>query len=153
MPHALGVAAAAWFALTNAVPLVAIWVRDPMHEFLARSDGKIPWFASQTMAVAVLGAAAAYWLGLRFYLWQRRVRYGLKLDVIRSPIFWGGEAGEEGQGLVQIYEIIRLQWRAWAPPEAKQKGAEEAPECFEGSRESQVREWRASTLRHSGALY
>ncbi|GAB1312831.1 hypothetical protein MFIFM68171_03041 [Madurella fahalii] len=141
VPHALGVVAAGCFTLTNAVPLVAIWVRDPMQEFIAHSDGKIPWFASQVMAVAVLGAAGAYWVGLRFYLWQRRVRHGLTMDVARSPVFWGGEAGQQSQGLVQIYEIIRLQWRVWVPPEGKQKGGDEVLEAAGGSGENQVREW------------
>jgi amino acid transporter len=113
VPHALGVLAAVVFTATNVFPLVAIWVPDPMQTFMARSNGKVPWFASQTLTMTVLGAAFVYWVGFRSYLWQRRVRYGEELRVTRSPVFWGGQSGQNG--LVLLYEIIRLQWRDWVP--------------------------------------
>jgi hypothetical protein len=120
VPHILGTAAAAIFTVTNAIPLITIWIADPAQKYVAHSDGKVPWFAPQTMAISVLAGAGGYWLGWRFYLWQRRVRRGEVLVVGRSPVFWGGEGnGGEGAkgggGLVQLYEIVRLQWRAWVP--------------------------------------
>ncbi|KAK4102514.1 hypothetical protein N658DRAFT_523091 [Parathielavia hyrcaniae] len=118
VPHTLGVIAAVVFTVTNAVPLVAIWIPDPMHPAVARTDGKVPWFAGQTMTLAVIAAAFMYWVGFRSYLWQRRVRYGEELKVTRSPVFWRGPGK---QGLVLLYEIIRLQWKEWVPGEKGQQ--------------------------------
>ncbi|KAK4120036.1 hypothetical protein N657DRAFT_625969 [Parathielavia appendiculata] len=118
VPHTLGVIAAVVFTVTNAVPLVAFWIPDPMHMFLSRSNGKVPWFAGQTMTLAVIAAAFVYWVGFRSYLWQRRVRYGEELKVTRSPVFWRGQGS---QGLVLLYEIIRLQWKDWVPEGKRQQ--------------------------------
>jgi hypothetical protein len=119
VPHAVGVLAAVVFTATNVFPLVAIWVPDPMQAFMARSNGKVPWFASQTLTMTVLAAALVYWVGFRSYLWQRRVRYGEELKVTRSPVFWGGQGGQNG--LVLLYEIIRLQWRDLVPEEKRRQ--------------------------------
>jgi len=113
VPHALGVAAAVVFTATNAVPLIAIWVPDPKQLFMSRSDGKIPWFASQTMALTIVVAAGVYWLGFRFYLWHKRTSYGDVLKVTRIPVFWRGQSGRGD--LVLLYEIIRVYWDDWVP--------------------------------------
>ncbi|KAK4151991.1 amino acid permease-domain-containing protein [Chaetomidium leptoderma] len=115
VPHALGVLAAVIFTATSVFPLVAIWVPDPMQPFMLQSVGKVPWFGSQTLALAVLAAAGAYWVGFRFYLRQRRLRHGEELHVTRHPVFWAAGGGRKG--LVLLYEIIRLQWRHWVPKE------------------------------------
>jgi hypothetical protein len=148
VPHPLGVAAAVVFTATNAFPLIAIWVPDPAQPFMSRSGERVPWFASQTMALAIVAAAAAYWAGFRFYLWHRRTRYSEVLKVTRSPVFWGGQGGQKG--LVLLYEIIRLQWKDWVPEEKKQAESVEMA-VLNGSQESEGRDWRASTLRQSGA--
>lgn len=127
IPHSLGVAAAVVFTTTNVFPLVAIWVPDPLQPFMARSNGKVPWFASQTMTLAILGAAGVYWLGFRFYLWHRRTRHAEVLKVTRIPVFKGSQGGQGG--LVLLYEIIRLQWKDWVPEEdmqMKQPGSAES---------------------------
>jgi hypothetical protein len=127
IPHALGVAAAVVFTATNVFPLIAIWVPDPMQPFMARSNGKVPWYASQTMTLAILGAAGAYFLGFRFYLWHRRTRHAEVLKVTRIPVFKGSQGGQSG--LVLLYEIIRLQWKDWVPEEdipMKQPGSVES---------------------------
>ncbi|KAH6622698.1 amino acid permease-domain-containing protein [Chaetomium tenue] len=113
IPHALGVAAAVVFTATSVFPLVAIWVPDPLQPFMARSNRKVPWYASQTMTLAILGAAGVYWLGFRFYLWHRRTRHAEVLKVTRIPVFKGSQGGQGG--LVLLYEIIRLQWKDWVP--------------------------------------
>jgi hypothetical protein len=153
VPHALGVVAAVVFTATNVFPLVAIWVADPAHKFMARTNGKMPWFGSQTMAISIMAGAAAYWGGFRFYLRQRRVRHGEELNVQRSPVFWGGQGGQKG--LVLLYEIIRLQWRDWVPDAdkgGKRQAEVKGPEVSV-SEGSQGRDWRASTLRQSVATY
>ncbi|KAL2127849.1 hypothetical protein VTI74DRAFT_10088 [Chaetomium olivicolor] len=99
VPHPLGAVAAVVFTAANAVPLITVWVWDPMQNFIARSGGKVPWFAGQTMAVAVLGAAGGYWVGFRFYLWQRKARKGEVRRVTRSPVFWQAPRGE-GRAIV-----------------------------------------------------
>ncbi|KAJ4307254.1 hypothetical protein N0V88_000635 [Collariella sp. IMI 366227] len=76
VPHLLGAVAAVVFTAAVATPLVTIWVRDPVQKFIVRSSDKVQWFAGQTMAVAVLGAAVLYWVGFRFYLWQREASGG-----------------------------------------------------------------------------
>jgi amino acid transporter len=128
VPHVLGVAAAVVFTATNVFPLIAIWVPDPMEPFMVRSSGKVPWFSSQTMTLAILGAAGAYWLGFRFYLWHRRTKYGEMLKVTRVPVFKGGQGGRGG--LVLLYEIIRVQRKDWVPEEENQ---EKQPESAENS--------------------
>lgn len=139
IPHWIGTAAAFLFTITNVFPLVCIWVADPAEKYLAKSEGVVPWFASQTTALCVVVVSALYWVGFRFYLYQRRVKGGVALEVVRSPVFWRDpnsvsadsssifgfgrrkgkgaaskmELGEEPVGeLVQIYEIIELRRRA-----------------------------------------
>ena len=140
VPHVVGVTAAVLFTVTNVFPLICIWVADPAERYLSKSKGVVPWFASATTAFCVLAGSGLYWVGFRFYLYQRRTRGGVELEVIRNPIFWrdpnsisashassssifglgskDGGAAERGQGaageLVQIYEIIRLRWRAYS---------------------------------------
>ncbi|KAM7186212.1 high-affinity methionine permease [Naviculisporaceae sp. PSN 640] len=137
IPHWIGTTAALLFTVTNMFPLVCIWVADPAEKYLAKSEGVVPWFASQTTALCVVAASALYWVGFRFYLYQKRSKDGQELEVIRSPVFlrvtgsaaadnWsifgfgskkrkpaaaGLETGEEASGeLVQIYEIVQLKW-------------------------------------------
>jgi len=126
VPHWLGVAAAVIFTATNVVPLVAIWVPDAEQPFMARTDGKVPWYASQTMAVSILAAAGLYWVVFKGYLWQRRERYGEVLSVTRRPVFWAAEAGQ--RGLVLLYEIIWVRWVDWVP---EAENARRAPEMRE----------------------
>ncbi|KAL1838771.1 hypothetical protein VTJ49DRAFT_2233 [Mycothermus thermophilus] len=129
VPHWLGVSAAAFFTLANAFPLIALWIPDlPDQPDLARSNGRVPWFASQTTSLAILGFAFLYWVGFRFYLRQRKARHGEELVVARHPVFKKERAVEgsisRGSGdhewgveekFVLLYEIIRLQWREWVP--------------------------------------
>lgn len=121
IPHIVGIIAAVVFTAVNIVPLVMIWIYDPIHKYIAHSDEKVPWFAPQTTAMAIMVAAFVYWVGFRNYLSRQRTRHGLVWEVIRIPIFWRPPQaeGQDGkQTLVQIYEIIRLKWTAWAETEA-----------------------------------
>ncbi|KAK3901884.1 amino acid permease-domain-containing protein [Staphylotrichum tortipilum] len=126
VPHWLGVLAAVVFTATNVVPLVAIWVPDAAQPFMARTDGKVPWYASQTMAVSIVAAAGLYWVVFKGYLWQRRERYGEVLSVTRRPVFWAAEAGQ--RGLVLLYEIIWVRWTDWVPEEENERPAPEMRE-------------------------
>lgn len=157
VPHALGVVAAVVFTVTNVVPLVLIWVPDPREKFMSRSDGKVPWFASQTMAVTIMVAGVLYWAGFKFYLWQRRSAKGEVLTVTRSPVFWSPNDGQRRGGqrpLVLLFEIIRLQWN-WVPEEKdKKENKDEGGQgiqlgALDGSQGSEGRDWRTSTVRQS----
>ncbi|KAK4221989.1 high-affinity methionine permease [Podospora fimiseda] len=122
IPHVIGCVAAVIFTVTNLTPLIMMWVYDPVHKYMVHSDEKVPWFASQTLAVAIVVGAFLYWVGFRTYLYQKRSRSGLVWKVGRTPIFWRDRENldENGQErLVQIYEIIRLTWTALTAPEPK----------------------------------
>lgn len=151
VPHILGVLAAFVFTVTNAVPLIAIWVPDPTEPFISRSDGKVGWFAFQTMAVTVLAAAALYWAIFKFYLWQKRVRHGLKLKMSKSPVFWEGPGGSSEW--VLWYEIIVKEWIVYVPKD-KRKKEDEAAELgvLGGGQRSDGRDYRASTVRRSAVV-
>ena len=120
IPHPVGIAAAAVFTLTNVFPLIAIWIPDPAEPFLVKSDGAIPWFASQTFVFSVLGGGVLYWLGFRLYVYLRESKTGEEFEITRIPIFWrnrsataeGGD-GRRGYGgeLLLLYEIIKVRWR------------------------------------------
>lgn len=155
VPHALGVVAAVVFTVTNVVPLVLIWVPDPREKFMSRSDGKVPWFASQTMAVTIMVAGVLYWAGFKFYLWQRRSAKGEVLTVTRSPVFWSPKDGQRPGGqrvLVLLFEIIRLQWN-WVPEESNERGQGVRLSVLDGSQGSEGRDQRTSTVRQSMGLY
>ncbi len=151
VPHALGVLAAVVFTATNAFPLIAIWVPpEAVQPFIARSDGKVRWFAGQTMAVTVLVAGAVYWAGLRFYLWQMRARLGKEFKVSRSPVFLPVQGPPGAQPtLVLLYEIITFRWRKYVREDrGKGQGVEERElGVMDGSQGSDGRDWRASVLR------
>ncbi|KAK4185802.1 putative high-affinity methionine permease [Podospora australis] len=134
IPHMVGIIAAVVFTATNVVPLITIWIHDPAQKYITHSDNKVDWFAGQTTAIAVVGAAFLYWVGFRFYLNQKRTRGGLVWEVVRTPIFWAG-SGQGSQGLVQIYEIIRFKWRAWAGNDEILRGKDgaEGPQLDESS--------------------
>ena len=105
IPHGLGVVAAAVFTATTTFPLVAIWVPNPMRPFAAGTDGKVPWFAGQTMTLAVLAAAGAYWVGFKSYSRLKR----LEMTVSRSPVFTR-DPGRRPEW-VFLYDAVRLQWK------------------------------------------
>ena len=122
-PHIVAIIAAVVFTAVNTVPLVTIWIYDPVHKYIAHSDEKVAWFAPQTTSMAVMAVAFVYWVGFRTYLSRQRTRHGLVWEVIRIPIFWKAPQAEVQGGdqrLVQIYEIIRLKWTAWAKAEQQQ---------------------------------
>ncbi len=148
IPHYAGVAAAVIFTAANVFPLVVIWAPDPAEAFLAHTKGLVPWFASQTTAIAVIAASAIYWLGFRFYLYQKKARQGLKLDVIRSPIFWRDARTKE---IVQIYEIVRLRWTLWKQEPKDRRSHNGTELSVLSTQESRPQDWRSSSLRYSGA--
>ena len=154
VPHILGVLAAFVFTVTNAVPLIAIWVPDPTEPFISRSDGKVRWYAFQTMAVTVLAAAAIYWVLFKFYVWQKQVRHGLKLKISKSPVFWESPAlpDEESEWVLR-YEIIVKEWALYVPKNKRKKEDEAAePGVFDGGQRSDGRDYRASTVRQSAVV-
>ena len=110
IPHVLGVLSAAVFTATAAFPLAAIWVPNPAQPFLARTNGKIPWFASQTMTMAILGAAGAYWVGFKLFLWRRGTRHDLELHTSTCAVFARDERAPSG--LVFLYEEKQLEWKS-----------------------------------------
>jgi hypothetical protein len=151
VPHSLGVLAAVVFTVTNAVPLIAIWVPDPAQPFIARSDGKVRWFAGQTMAVTVLAAGAVYWVGFRGYWWQIKRRFGKVMKMTRSPVFQEGPNG----ALLLLFEIIRQDWDDYVP-KSRTKGDEvelRDAGVLDGNQEGEGGHWRTSTLRQSVATY
>lgn len=109
IPHALSVLSAVVFTATTAFPLAVIWVPNPTKPFLAGTNGKVPWFAAQTMTLAVLAAAGAYWVGFKLYLWQKRARLGQVLTVSRT-IFFGHRYPGSADEWVFLYDICRLEW-------------------------------------------
>ncbi len=155
VPHWLGVVAAVVFTATNVVPLVTIWVPDAAQPFMARTDSKVPWYASQTMAVSIVAAAGLYWLVFKGYLWQRRQRYGQVRTVTRHPVFLAAEAGQ--RGLVLLYEIISVRWTDWVPEQENVRPVLEMRESrvMDGSQPGggEGQDWRQSTLRQSGGVF
>lgn len=116
LPHYVGVAAAAIFGATNAFPLIAIWIPDPAAKFLANTNDSVNWYAPQTYGIAVLVFGLVYWLCFRFYVYQRKMKGGELLEIIRIPIFLDrGPANE----LVQLYEIVKVKWTRYIKGEKR----------------------------------
>lgn len=117
IPHTLGVVAAATFGATNAFPLVAIWIPDPSAKFLSNTSDSVTWYAPQTYGMAVLVFGVVYWLCFRFYLYQRKMKAGESLEIVRIPIFWRSPPVGE---LLQLYEIVKVRWTRYIQGETRE---------------------------------
>lgn len=101
-----------WISVTAALilligclfPFIFIWVPDP--KFPKASNGLVSWWSGQTLAVCFLLFSFLYWILFRLYINIRSAREGKTLHIKREPIF----KQERGQ-LVQVFEIVSLQWR------------------------------------------
>ncbi|KAK5654594.1 hypothetical protein OQA88_7224 [Cercophora sp. LCS_1] len=116
VPHVVGIVAAATFGGTTAFPLIAIWIRDPGAKFMSNTSDSVTWYAPQTYGIAVLVFGFMYWLCFRFYIYQRRMKGGESLEIIRIPIFWRNPAGE----LLQLYEIVKVRWTRYIQGEKRE---------------------------------
>ena len=88
-------------------PVICIWIPDPKFPYATRTSNIVPWWAGQTLAVCLLAFSFLYWIAFRLYIRIRSEREGKTLHVKREPIFKQDTSG----GLIQIFEIVTLQWR------------------------------------------
>lgn len=103
----LSIGAASIFFVCALFPVICIWIPDPAFPKATRTSNLVPWWAGQTLAVCLLAFSFSYWVVFRLYIRVRSAREGKTLHVRREPIF----KHDVGGGLIQIFEIVTLQWR------------------------------------------
>jgi hypothetical protein len=101
--HWLSILCALIFSAGTVFPLICLWIPDPQKPMLAVSS-TIPWFASQTVAFAVVGFSMLYWVGFRYGI--PKLYPGLHFMYDQKPILH-----EESDGsLVQVAEVVTAPW-------------------------------------------
>lgn len=102
----VSIGAASIFFAAALFPVICIWIPDPANKKASRTSNIVPWWAGQTLAVSLLAFSFLYWVVFRLYIHIQSVRDGKTLHIKREPIF-----KHEATGLIQIYEIVTLQWK------------------------------------------
>lgn len=74
------------------------------------------WYSPQTYGIAVLVFGAVYWLCFQFYLYLRKMKFGVLLEILREPIFRKVRDGE----LLQEYEIVKVRWTRYIQGEKRE---------------------------------